>query len=149
MPLRIAISQIGDSNRINISLMRKAARLVLAEEGVQTSNINLAFVSDKHSAQINLQYLEHSGPTDVITFPYSQRNAETLDGELIIGVEVGKRVANERGHDLQAELALYVIHGLLHLCGYDDKKKAARAKMRQRERHYLKRLGLPPIAEAD
>ena len=51
--------------------------------------------------------------------------------------------AAERGHDVQAELALYLIHGLLHLCGYDDHEAADRRAMRERERHYLKLLGLP------
>jgi probable rRNA maturation factor len=46
-------------------------------------------------------------------------------------------------------LALYVIHGLLHLCGYDDKTPAGAAQMRERERHYLGQLGLPDIAPAD
>ena len=52
------------------------------------------------------------------------------------------------GHDVQVELALYVIHGLLHLCGYDDKSDAAAAQMRRRERHHLVKLGLPDIAES-
>jgi probable rRNA maturation factor len=48
---------------------------------------------------------------------------------------------------VHAELALYVIHGLLHLCGHDDKTPEAARAMRERERHYLKELGLPDIAE--
>ena len=56
-------------------------------------------------------------------------------------------MAERRGHDVQAELALYVIHGLLHLCGYDDKSADGARQMRERERHYLERLGLPDIAE--
>jgi hypothetical protein len=54
--------------------------------------------------------------------------------------------AKWRGHDVQAELALYVIHGLLHLCGYDGRDPADAAAMRARERHYLALLGLPDIA---
>jgi probable rRNA maturation factor len=53
--------------------------------------------------------------------------------------------ATERGHDVHAELTLYVIHGLLHLCGYDDHSERDRKKMRERERHYLRELGLPEI----
>lgn len=56
--------------------------------------------------------------------------------------------AVERGHDEQAELALYVIHGLLHLCEFDDTTADAVRKMRERERHCLQLLGLPPIADS-
>jgi probable rRNA maturation factor len=54
--------------------------------------------------------------------------------------------AASRGHDVQVELVLYVIHGLLHLCGYDDHTESGAAAMRERERHYLRLLGLPDIA---
>jgi probable rRNA maturation factor len=67
----------------------------------------------------------------------------------VLGAEVARAQAAARGHDVQAELALYVIHGLLHLCGHDDKTADAAAEMRRRERHYLKGLGLPDIAEQD
>ena len=55
----------------------------------------------------------------------------------------------QRGHDVHTELALYVIHGLLHLCGYDDHAEADAQAMRERERHYLRLLGLPDIAPRD
>ena len=77
----------------------------------------------------------------------SDPSAKTLAGELVLGVEVAKEQATERGHDIGVELALYVIHGLLHLCGYDDKSAKAEREMRGRERHYLKLLNLPDIAE--
>jgi probable rRNA maturation factor len=62
-------------------------------------------------------------------------------------VEIARDQAVRRGHDVQAELALYVIHGLLHLCGYDDHSNEEAGRMRARERHYLAALGLPDIAE--
>ena len=53
----------------------------------------------------------------------------------------------KRGHDIAAELGLYVIHGLLHLCGYDDHSSNEVKKMRERERHYLRALDYPEISE--
>jgi probable rRNA maturation factor len=97
--------------------------------------------------RLNKQFLDHDEPTDVITFPYSNSNAKKLEGELVIGVEIAKEQATERGHDVQVELALYVIHGLLHLCGFDDKASNDAMKMRERERHYLRQLALPDIAD--
>ena len=67
----------------------------------------------------------------------------------MIGVEVAKERAEEMGHAIDAELALYVIHGLLHLCGYDDKKPDREREMRSRERHWLSQFGLPDISEQE
>ena len=64
----------------------------------------------------------------------------------MIGAEVGQARAREHGHDVQHELGLYVIHGLLHLCGFADHDAAEAAAMRARERHYLQLLKLPDIA---
>jgi probable rRNA maturation factor len=127
--------------------MRAAAKAVLEGEGVAQASLSLAFVDDATIHRINKQFLEHDEPTDVITFPLSQPNAKVLEGELVIGAEVARRVAAERGHDEQVELALYVIHGVLHLCGYDDKTEKHAREMRTQERKYLKALGLPDIAE--
>jgi probable rRNA maturation factor len=73
--------------------------------------------------------------------------AKCLEGEIVIGAELAKVQAAERGHDVSAELGLYVIHGLLHLCGYDDHDDDEVKKMRLRERHYLHTLSYPDISE--
>src|SRR5262249_36340354 len=116
-------------------------------EGVADAEVSLAFVDNPTIHRLNQRYLQHDEPTDVLSFPLSEPNARRLAGELVIGAEVALAQARERGHDVQAELALYVIHGLLHLCGHDDKTPDGAAAMRERERHYLRELGLPDIAE--
>src|SRR5205823_12185799 len=124
-----------------------AARTVLAGEGFAEATVNLAFVDNPTSHRLNRQFLHHDEPTDVITFPLNSSKAECLEGELVIGAEIARAQAAERGHAERAELALYVIHGILHLCGYDDHSPTDRRKMRARERHYLMHLGLPNIVE--
>ncbi len=126
--------------------MREVARAVLAGEGIGDYEISLAFVDNPTIHRLNQRYLDHDEPTDVLSFPLSDARARKLAGELVIGVEVARAQAEDRGHDVQAELALYVIHGLLHLCGYDDKSAKGASAMRERERHYLAELGLPDIA---
>ena len=128
--------------------MREAVRVVLEGEGVADAEISLAFVDDATIHRLNKQFLQHDEPTDVLSFPLTEPKSKKLCGELVIGAEVALAQATERGHDVQAELTLYVIHGLLHLCGYDDKTEKAARQMRQRERHHLAALGLPDIAEA-
>jgi probable rRNA maturation factor len=127
--------------------LREIARAVLEGEAVEDFEISLAFVDNATIHRLNKQYLDHDEPTDVLTFPYSAAHAKKLEGELVIGAEIAQEQAAERGHDVQAELALYVIHGLLHLCGYDDKSLDTEKKMRERERHYLHLAKLPDIAE--
>jgi probable rRNA maturation factor len=129
--------------------LRAAARAVLEGEGVQQARISLAFVDNPTIHRLNKQFLDHDEPTDVLSFPYSGPKAKVLEGELVIGVEVALASASERGHPVELELILYVVHGLLHLCGYDDHSPRDRRVMRQRERHYLTQLGLPDITERD
>jgi probable rRNA maturation factor len=129
--------------------MRQTVRTVLEGEGVGEAEISLAFVDNPTIHQLNQRYLQHDEPTDVLSFPLSEPNARRLSGELVIGAEVAKAQAESRGHAVEAELALYVIHGLLHLCGYDDKTPDGATEMRRKEREYLQALSFPDVAPAD
>src|SRR5438132_9630783 len=144
---RVAIASPQEVVPIDRGRMREIVRTVLEGESVADAEISLAFVDNATIQQLNKRYLQHDEPTDVLSFPLSEANAKHLAGELVIGAEVAKAQAESRGHDVQAELALYVIHGLLHLCGFDDKTDDGAAAMRERERHYLLELGLPDIAD--
>jgi probable rRNA maturation factor len=146
---RISVACPQETVPVDRALMRQAVRSVLDGEGVPDAEISLAFVDNPTIHRLNKQFLDHDEPTDVLSFPLSEPGARKLAGELVIGAEVAKAQAEERGHDVQAELALYVIHGLLHLCGYDDSTAKGAAEMRQRERRYLGELGLPDIAPAE
>jgi probable rRNA maturation factor len=142
---KIAIHSPQEMVAIDRGRLREIARAVLEGEGVPEYEISLALVDNPTIHRLNKQYLDHDEPTDVLSFPYSAANSKKLEGELVIGVEIALEQAKERGHDVQAELALYVVHGLLHLCGYDDKSADAEKEMRERERHYLQRAGFPDL----
>jgi probable rRNA maturation factor len=144
--IRISLASPQEAVAVDRAQMRQIARTVLEGESVGEAEISLAFVDNPTIHQLNKRYLQHDEPTDVLSFPLSEANARKLAGELVVGAEVAKAQAAKRGHDVQAELALYVIHGLLHLCDYDDKSEKGAAEMRKRERHYLQQLGLPDIA---
>jgi probable rRNA maturation factor len=144
--IRVSIASPQELIEVDRARMRETARAVLQGEGVDDAEVSLAFVDNPTIHRLNQRYLAHDEPTDVLSFPLSEPGARKLAGELVVGAEVARAQAEERGHDVQAELALYVIHGLLHLCGHDDKAPAAAAAMRQRERHYLRALGWPDIA---
>jgi probable rRNA maturation factor len=144
---RISVATPQEIVPIDRKRVREIAGTVLDGEGKPDAEISLAFVDNPTINRLNLRYLQHDEPTDVLSFPLSDPSAKRLSGELVIGVEVAKAQAAERGHDVQAELALYIIHGLLHLCGYSDKTQTQEREMRQRERHYLRLLKLPDITE--
>jgi len=145
--LRIKIATPQELVPIDRARLRELARAVLDGEGVAAAAVSLAFVDNPTIHRLNKQFLNHDEPTDVLTFPLSGAGAKTLEGEIVIGAEVARAQAAERGHDEQAELALYAIHGLLHLCGFDDTTTKAARAMRERERHYLQLLGLPAISD--
>lgn len=127
--------------------LKSVARSVLEGEGVKAAKVTLAFLTDEHIHRLNKQFLDHDEPTDVLTFPYSDPKARTLEGEVAIGYQYAGGVAAERKHDPILELTLYVIHGCLHLCGYDDLTERDAREMRVKERHYLQALGLPDITD--
>jgi probable rRNA maturation factor len=143
---KIAIHSPQEFVPIDRGRLREIARAVLEGEEVKDYEISLAFVDNATIHRLNKQYLKHDEPTDVLSFPYSAANAKKLEGELVVGAQIALEQAAERGHDVQVELALYVIHGLLHLCGYGDKSPDDEKEMRERERHYLGVVGLPDIA---
>lgn len=127
--------------------LKAAAKAVLEGEGVRACKVVLAFVDNAHIHRLNKQFLNHDEPTDVITFPYTDAKAKKLEGEIVIGYEIAAEYAADRGHAADRELLLYVIHGCLHLCGYDDTTAKAEKQMRAKEREYLTKLGLPDITE--
>src|SRR5262249_37625545 len=143
---KVSIASPQEIVDIDRGRMRQVVRAVLEGEGIAEAEVSLAFVDNPTIHRLNRQFLGHDEPTDVLSFPLSEPPARKLAGELVIGVEVAKAEAGQRGHDVTAELALYVIHGVLHLCGYDDRTSEGAAAMRGRERHYLSQLGLPDIA---
>lgn len=114
----------------------------LRGEGVSAATISLAIVDDPTIHRINRDHLDHDEPTDVITFDLSDAGDDRLRGELVVSAETAARVAAEVGVEPWDELALYVVHGLLHLCGCDDLDEVSAAEMRRREDAAMARLGL-------
>lgn len=108
--------------------------------------MSLALVGDHQMAQLHQRFLGLSGPTDVLTFPLEQdNNAQALSGEVVVCVSEARRRARAEGVAVRNELLLYALHGLLHLCGFDDKTPTGFARMHRTEDDILIRLGVGPI----
>jgi probable rRNA maturation factor len=89
------------------------------------------------------------GPTDVLTFPLeADAGGRVTGGEVVVCVPEARRRAREHRTRLEHELLLYALHGMLHLCGYDDRTQRAYAKMHRTEDQILKKLGIGPVFAA-
>ena len=93
---------------------------------------------DRELRRLNLQFLDQDYPTDVLSFP--ARDGEHI-GEIAISVERAREQAAERGHSLEDEISILMLHGALHLVGMDHEKD--RGRMARAETRWRKRLGLP------
>ncbi|OHB80790.1 MAG: rRNA maturation RNase YbeY [Planctomycetes bacterium RBG_16_64_10] len=118
-----------------------AARMVLERAGIRTAVISLAVVNDPTIRALHRAYLGRDEATDVLSFPLEQ-SAGRLEGEVVVSAETAARVAPRYGWRAADELLLYVIHGTLHLVGYDDRAAADVAAMRAAERDVLAQFGL-------
>ena len=132
---------------INVRHLRWLTRSVLQDLlFIEDFDLAIYIVRAPQMAELNKTYLQHEGSTDVITFDYSEletRNPKpetVLHGELFISIDDAVAQAREFRTTWPAELARYVIHGILHLRGYDDLKPAARRKMKREEDRLLKKI---------
>jgi probable rRNA maturation factor len=116
---------------------------VLAGEGIEKAVISIAVVDDPTMHQLNRQYLQHDYPTDVLSF-LLEDDDDRIEGEIIISADYAAREAEQFGWSPQDEMLLYVIHGSLHLVGYDDLEPEFKTEMRAKEREYLATFGLTP-----
>lgn len=122
--------------RVDIRRLRLLAEAALAELGV-TAEVGIQLVSARAMARVNWDFLRHEGSTDVITFDHGS-SAKHLHGELFISVPDAVKQAAEFGTTWREELARYLIHGLLHLRGYDDLEPAKRRVMKREENRLVK-----------
>ena len=108
--------------------------------GKKTGDIAYLFCDDQKILEVNNQYLEHDYYTDIITFDYTTGN--TISGDIFISLDTVKSNADEYGADFETELHRILIHGILHLCGNDDKSPELRADMTNKENKALGQLKL-------
>ncbi|HCQ29002.1 MAG TPA: rRNA maturation RNase YbeY [Flavobacteriales bacterium] len=110
----------------------------ITSEGKTLGNLNYIFCSDNYILEINKQYLNHNYFTDIITFNYCKDNV--VSGDIFISVDTVKSNAKEYKQDYNNELNRVIIHGVLHLLGYNDKSETELFEMRQKEDFYLNLL---------
>lgn len=110
-------------------------KTVAAEYGKRVGEIAYIFVNDERILEVNRQYLQHDYYTDIITFDYTE--GDTISGDLFISLDTVRTNAEQVGATYEQELHRVIIHGILHLCGINDKGPGERAVMEAAENRAL------------
>jgi probable rRNA maturation factor len=127
------------AKKIDLRLLERIAAAALEELELEAEELSIVLVGAKEMAALNEKFLQHKGPTDVITFDYSE-GTKGVSGEIFICAEVAERQAKEFKTTRQSEVVRYVVHGILHLAGHDDLQPMARKKMKQVEGRLVRKL---------
>jgi len=120
--------------KINLSLVKKIARKFLKKHKKEKKDLSVAFVGDKKIKELNKNYRKINEVTDVLSFP----GEEKFLGEIIIDYNQVKRQAGKFGNKPKDELIFILVHGLLHLLGYDDRTEEGRREMERLGNKFLK-----------
>ncbi|HYG14416.1 MAG TPA: rRNA maturation RNase YbeY [Bacteroidia bacterium] len=129
----------GVSNPVkNKTILKNWIKLVIGNEGKKPGDINIIFCDDEYLLSINKEYLEHDYYTDIITFNY---NNEKVNGDLFISLDRVGDNAEKNNVPRETELHRVIIHGVLHLLGYNDKTKDEETVIREKEDACLGLIG--------
>ncbi len=139
---------------IDETLLQETVCFLLQSEKVAHADISLAIIDNATIRELNQQYLEHDYDTDVLSFlldcqldaqkqdPDLRGAGKSIDGEIIVSAEMAVTMSEKYQWSAANELLLYVVHGLLHLCGYDDLTEAELKLMRMKEQQIFDHRGL-------
>lgn len=141
----ISVEADVDPQGADVGALERLAAEVMAGESVGGhTGLTVLITADDEMQRLNLAFLGVDAPTDVLSFPDEADDfivgddTEPYLGDIAIGIETAVRQAAEHGHSVDAELAHLLVHGILHLCGYDHETGPEdEARMRAREEHYL------------
>ena len=145
--------------KINLSLLKQIAESLLADLKIKSSGLEINLVSAKEMTWLNEKYLQHAGSTDVITFDYGREvptspdpeqhaskgnrlkpELQTVQGEIFICADEAVLQARRFRASWQSEIIRYLVHGILHLLGYNDLRLEERRKMKRAENDLLRRM---------
>jgi probable rRNA maturation factor len=142
----ISIANRQRTKKINSQLLKQILGTLFEELDIENAELGIHLVGAREMARVNRQFLQHEGSTDVITFDHSEKQkAESgkqklLHGELFICVDDAVAQAKEFKASWESEVVRYIVHGILHLLGYDDLKPHLRRVMKREENRLVRRL---------
>jgi len=134
------------TGRAHVGYLRTHLRRAHALLGPALREMSLALVGDRRMAELHERFMGVAGTTDVLTFELDHdARGRVVAGEVVVCVPYAIRQAKRTGISVRNELLLYALHGMLHLCGFDDRTDRDFAVMHQREDDILSRLGIGPV----
>jgi probable rRNA maturation factor len=129
------------SEKINESFLRKISHFVLKREGKKSNSLSIALVKPEEIRKLNKKYRKKDAITDVLSFSKKndiiKKEKEKLRGEIVLCPEQIRKNAQSFNQNFQKELSWALIHGILHIFGYDHKKEEEAQKMKEKENYYL------------
>ena len=141
--LLLEILDEQDELAVDLERVRSVCERILDDDGITSGKLNVVLVNSDTIQQFNRDFLQHDYPTDTISFPIEDRRSEGhLEGEVLVCTEIAVKRADEFGWTAEEELLLYVVHGMLHLTGFDDVTPDRQAEMQEKEQEYLATLGI-------
>ncbi|MFZ5831008.1 MAG: rRNA maturation RNase YbeY [Planctomycetota bacterium] len=139
--IKVSIANRQEVLPVDIGRLRRVLRALLGDHGIHRGTLGVAIVDDETIAHLHARWLDDPEPTDVLSFPLGS-GPGMLDGEVIASAETAIAASEQYGLAPADELLLYVIHGTLHLLGYDDRRYGERARMRHAERVAMRQAGI-------
>ncbi len=144
--MNLVIANRQRTKRVNARLLKQIVVALFAELEIAEAELGINLVAAREMALVNETFLQHEGATDVITFDHTEkRKAESgkrkqIHGELFVCVDVAQTQAKEFQTSWQSETVRYIVHGVLHMLGYDDLKPALRREMKREENRLMRQL---------
>jgi len=144
--LTIAILNRQRTKKINMHLLRQITATLLTELEIEAAAIGINLIGAREMTLVNETFLQHEGSTDVITFDHMEKRKvesgkrKQLHGELFVCVGEAISQAKNFKTSWQSEAVRYIVHGVLHLLGYDDLKSDLRRKMKREENRLVRLL---------
>lgn len=139
--MAISFSTIDYSyNLKNKKLIKSWIKNCIESNNLTVGDISIVFCSDNYILQVNNQFLGHNYFTDIITFPYS--SSSKIDADIIISIDTVKSNSVKFNQPFNRELHRVIIHGILHLVGFNDKTIEQKQKMRVEEEKMLSEINL-------
>ncbi len=136
--MQIFIINLQHKIPVPLRRVKKAVHRCGREMNLKIMDLSVVFVGKDRMRRMNREFLGHDWVTDVLTFFYS--DAAALQAEIIVCPSLAVPQGKRYGQRVDQEILLYVIHGLLHLCGYDDRTEKDRKAMRQKEAELLAKI---------
>jgi probable rRNA maturation factor len=132
----VAVLHQHPRKRFPVGETRRLVTSVVRGEGKRMGEVSVVFVTDRFIRSLNRRYLRHDRTTDVMAFSFG--GGGWVGGEVYVSLDRARRQAGEYGASFSHEVRRLVVHGVLHLAGYDDGTAARRQRMRKREDRYLR-----------